>query len=153
MDKQDLLLLRSFQQDSSLSTGELAEKVGMSKSACWRRLQKLTADGVIKKQVAILDAQKLNLPLTVYISIRTNEHNDNWASQFQKVTKNISGILEVYRMSGDLDYLLKAVVEDMQGYDKLYKQLIKAELFDVSSSFVMETMKQTTELPLHSNSS
>lgn len=153
MDKQDLLLLRSIQQDSSLSTGELAEKVGMSKSACWRRLQKLTADGVIKKQVAILDAQKLNLPLTVYISIRTNEHNDNWASQFQEVTKNISGILEVHRMSGDLDYLLKAVVEDMQGYDKLYKQLIKAELFDVSSSFVMETMKQTTELPLHSNSS
>ena len=151
MDKQDLLLLRSIQQDSSLSTGELAEKVGMSKSACWRRLQKLTADGVIKKQVAILDAQKLNLALTVYISIRTNEHNDNWSSQFQKVTKNISGILEVHRMSGDLDYLLKAVVEDMQGYDKLYKQLIKAELFDVSSSFVMETMKQTTELPLHSN--
>jgi Lrp/AsnC family transcriptional regulator len=151
VDKQDLLLLRSIQQDSSLSTGELAEKVGMSKSACWRRLQKLTADGVIKKQVAILDAQKLNLPLTVYISIRTNEHNDNWASQFQEVTKNISGILEVHRMSGDLDYLLKAVVEDMQGYDKLYKQLIKAELFDVSSSFVMETMKQTTELPLHSN--
>ena len=151
MDKQDLLLLRSIQQDSSLSTGELAEKVGMSKSACWRRLQKLTADGVIKKQVAILDAQKLNLPLTVYISIRTNEHNDNWASQFQEVTKNISGILEVHRMSGDLDYLLKAVVEDMQGYDKLYKQLIKAELFDVSSSFVMETMKQTTELPLRSN--
>mgnify|MGYP005649386511 FL=1 len=151
MDKQDLLLLRSIQQDSSLSTGELAEKVGMSKSACWRRLQKLTADGVIKKQVAILDAQKLNLALTVYISIRTNEHNDNWSSQFQKVTKNISGILEVHRMSGDLDYLLKAVVEDMQGYDKLYKQLIKAELFDVSSSFVMETMKQTTELPLHNN--
>ena len=153
MDKQDLLLLRSFQQDSSLSTGELAEKVGMSKSACWRRLQKLTADGVIKKQVAILDAQKLNLPLTVYISIRTNEHNDNWASQFQEITKKLSGILEVYRMSGDLDYLLKAVVEDMQGYDKLYKQLIKASLFDVSSSFVMETMKQTTELPLRSNSS
>jgi Lrp/AsnC family transcriptional regulator len=151
VDKQDLFLLRSIQQDSSLSTGELAEKVGMSKSACWRRLQKLTADGVIKKQVAILDAQKLNLPLTVYISIRTNEHNDNWASQFQEVTKNISGILEVHRMSGDLDYLLKAVVEDMQGYDKLYKQLIKAELFDVSSSFVMETMKQTTELPLRSN--
>jgi len=123
----------------------------MSKSACWRRLQKLTADGVIKKQVAILDAEKLNLPLTVYISIRTNEHNDNWASQFQKVTQNIPGILEVYRMSGDLDYLLKAVVKDMQGYDKLYKQLIKAELFDVSSSFVMETMKQTTELPLHSS--
>ena len=151
MDKQDLLLLRSIQQDSSLSTGELAEKVGMSKSACWRRLQKLTADGVIKKQVAILDAQKLNLPLTVYISIRTNEHNDNWASQFQEVTKKLPGILEVHRMSGDLDYLLKAVVEDMQGYDKLYKQLIKAELFDVSSSFVMETMKQTTELPLRSN--
>lgn len=150
MDKQDLLLLRSIQSDSSASTGELAEKIGISKSACWRRLQKLTQEGVIQKQVAILDAEKLNLSLTVYISIRTNEHNDKWASQFQKVTQNIPGILEVYRMSGDLDYLLKAVVVDMKDYDNLYKQLIKAELFDVSSSFVMETMKQTTELPLSS---
>lgn len=148
MDKQDLAILKSIQRDASLSTGELAEKVGISKSACWRRLQKMSADGVIKNRVAILDPEMLNLPLTVYISIRTNEHNAEWANKFQKVTQEIEGVLEVYRMSGDLDYLVKAVVADMKGYDDLYKQLIEADLFDVSSSFVMETMKQTTELPL-----
>lgn len=148
MDKQDLAILKSIQHDASLSTGELAEKVGISKSACWRRLQKLSSDGVIKNRVAILDPEKLDLPLTVYISIRTNEHNAKWANKFQKVTQEIEGVLEVYRMSGDLDYLVKAVVADMKGYDDLYKQLIEADLFDVSSSFVMETMKQTTELPL-----
>jgi Lrp/AsnC family transcriptional regulator len=148
MNKLDLSLLELIQKDSSLSTGELAERVGMSKSACWRRLQKLSSDGVIQKQVALLNQEKLNLPLTVYISVRTNEHNDKWATQFHKVTNSIPGILEVYRMSGDLDYLVKAVVADMKGYDDLYKQLIKTNLSDVSSSFVMETMKQTTELPL-----
>lgn len=148
MDKVDLAILQSIQHDASLSTGELAEKIGISKSACWRRLQKLSSDGVIKTRVAILDSQKLNLPLTVYISIRTNEHNAKWANKFQKVTQKIPGVLEVYRMSGDLDYLVKAVVSDMKGYDDLYKQLIEADLFDVSSSFVMETMKETTELPL-----
>lgn len=148
MDKQDLAILKKIQQDASLSTGELANQVGISKSACWRRLQKMSDEGVIKSRVAILDPEKINLSLTVYISIRTNEHNDKWATKFQKVTRNIPGVLEVHRMSGDLDYLVKAVVADMKGYDDLYKQLIKAELFDVSSSFVMETMKQTTALPL-----
>ncbi len=148
MDKQDLAILEQIQRDASLSAGELAEKVGISKSACWRRVQRLTEDGVIKSRVAILDPEKINLSLTVYISIRTNEHNDKWANKFQQVTQKIAGVLEVHRMSGDLDYLVKAVVADMKGYDDLYKQLIKADLFDVSSSFVMETMKQTTELPL-----
>ena len=148
MNKIDLAMLELIQKDASLSTGELAERIGMSKSACWRRLQKLSQDGIILKQVALLNQEKVNLPLTVYISVRTNEHNDKWAAHFQKVIQGIPGVLEVYRMSGDLDYLLKAVVEDMKGYDKLYKQLIKANLSDVSSSFVMETMKQTTELPL-----
>ncbi len=148
MNKLDLSLLELIQKDASLSTGELADRIGMSKSACWRRLQKLTQDGVIRKQVTLLNQDKVNLPLTVYISVRTNEHNDKWATQFQKVIQAMPGVLEVYRMSGDLDYLIKAVDEDMKGYDRLYKQLIKANLSDVSSSFVMETMKQTTELPL-----
>jgi Lrp/AsnC family transcriptional regulator len=80
--------------------------------------------------------------------VRTNQHNDQWAAKFQQVTQQVAGVLEAYRMSGDLDYLIKAVVEDMPGYDRLYKKLIKADLFDVSSSFVMETIKQTTQLPL-----
>ena len=148
MDKQDIQILTQLQQDSSLSVGELADAVGMSKSACWRRIQKLEEGGTIKGRVAILNQENLNLPLTVYISVRTNQHNKEWATKFRQVAKNIPGVLEAYRMSGDLDYLIKAVVEDMPGYDKLYQQLIQADLFDVSSSFVMETIKHTTNLPL-----
>ncbi|MEH6551474.1 MAG: Lrp/AsnC family transcriptional regulator [Pseudomonadales bacterium] len=138
----------AMQQDASLSVGELAVKVGISKSACWRRLQKLETEGVIKEKVALLNQDKINLPLTIYISIKTSQHNDDWAAKFQRATQAIPGVLEVYRMSGDLDYLIKAAVKDMPGYDELYKELLKVDLFDVSSSFVMETIKHTTRLPL-----
>ncbi len=148
LDKQDWQILELLQGDATLSMGEIAERIGVSKSACWRRIQKLERDGVIQERVTLLDQKQVNLPLTVYIVIRTNQHNDQWAAQFRQVVQDIPGILEVHRMSGDLDYLLKGVVTDMPGYDQLYKQLIKADLFDVSSSFVMETLKQTTQLPL-----
>ena len=148
LDRQDRVLLAKIQADASQSVGELAEQVGMSKSACWRRLQKLEEMGVIRGRVALLDANALNLSLTVYISVRTNQHNDDWAARFQQATEQIPGVLEVYRMSGALDYLIKAVVVDMPDYDRLYKRLIKADIYDVSSSFVMETIKHTTRLPL-----
>ncbi|MGY8868819.1 MAG: Lrp/AsnC family transcriptional regulator [Pseudomonadales bacterium] len=148
MDKQDRAILELLQRDASLSIGDVADRVGISKSACWRRIQKLEQDNVISARVTLLNQEQVNLPLTVYISIRTNQHNDQWAEQFKKVIEEIPLVLEVYRMSGDLDYLIKAVVTDMPGYDRLYKSFIKADLFDVSSSFVMETMKQTTQLPL-----
>lgn len=148
LDRQDIVLLSILQKDSSQSVGELADTVGMSKSACWRRLQKLEKEGIIRQRVALLDANALNLSLTVYISVRTNQHNDEWAATFQRATELIPGVLEVYRMSGDLDYLIKAVVADMPDYDRLYKQLIKADIYDVSSSFVMETLRHTTCLPL-----
>ncbi len=148
LDRQDRVILGKIQADASQSVGELAEQVGMSKSACWRRLQKLEEMGVIRDRVALLDANALNLSLTVYISVRTNQHNDDWAARFQQATEQIPGVLEVYRMSGDLDYLIKAVVADMPDYDRLYKRLIKADIYDVSSSFVMETIKHTTRLPL-----
>ena len=148
LDRQDIVLLSILQKDSSQSVGELADTVGMSKSACWRRLHKLEKEGVIRQRVALLDANALNLSLTVYISVRTNQHNDEWAATFQRATELIPGVLEVYRMSGDLDYLIKAVVADMPDYDRLYKQLIKADIYDVSSSFVMETLRHTTCLPL-----
>ena len=148
LDRQDIALLSILQKDSSQSVGELADTVGMSKSACWRRLQKLEKEGIIRQRVALLDANALNLSLTVYISVRTNQHNDEWAATFQRATELIPGVLEVYRMSGDLDYLIKAVVADMPDYDRLYKQLIKADIYDVSSSFVMETLRHTTCLPL-----
>lgn len=148
LDRQDIALLSILQKDSSQSVGELADTVGMSKSACWRRLQKLKKEGIIRQRVALLDANALNLSLTVYISVRTNQHNDEWAATFQRATELIPGVLEVYRMSGDLDYLIKAVAADMPDYDRLYKQLIKADIYDVSSSFVMETLRHTTCLPL-----
>ena len=148
MDQYDQKILALMQEDATLSAGEIADRVALSKTACWRRIQKLEEAGVIRGRVALLDPQSLNLGLTVYISVRTNQHNDAWAARFGEVISSIEEVLEAYRMSGDLDYLLKAVVEDMAGYDRLYKKLIAANLFDVSSSFVMETMKQTTVLPL-----
>ncbi len=148
MDNFDLKILGIMQRDASLSVGEIAERVALSKTACWRRIQKLEQTSVIRGKVALLNPDALNLGLTVYISVRTNQHNDQWVQQFNAVVEDIPEVLEVYRMSGDLDYLMKAVVSDMAGYDRLYKKLIVVDLFDVSSSFVMETMKQTTELPL-----
>jgi Lrp/AsnC family transcriptional regulator len=148
MDKIDLAILDSMQHDDTLSVAQVADKVSISKTACWRRIQKLVANKVINSRVALLTPNALNLSLTVFISVRTNKHNDEWVSQFREVIKGLPQILEVYRMSGDLDYLLKAVVTDMADFDKLYRQLIKADIFDVSSSFVMEELKYQTQLPL-----
>lgn len=148
IDQADRKILRVLQRDAGLSVGDLADLVGMSKSACWRRLQKLEELGVIKNRVALIDSAKVGLPLTVFISIRTNQHNAKWATKFQQVIERIPGVLEAYRTSGELDYLLKAVVKDMKDYDRLYQELIQADLFDVVASFVMEELKHTTELPL-----
>ncbi|PIE37842.1 MAG: transcriptional regulator [Gammaproteobacteria bacterium] len=148
MDKIDIKLLKVLQRDAGLSVGVLAERVGLSKSACWRRLQKLEEAEVISGRVTLLNPEALGLKLTVFISIRTNAHNKVWSEQFRRVVLGLPGVLEVYRMGGDIDYLIKAVVEDMVGYDALYQRLIEADLFEVSASFVMETIKHTTELPL-----
>jgi len=148
MDKIDLAILESMQLDDTLSVAQVADKVCISKTACWRRVQKLLANKVIESRVALINPAAVNLSLSVFISIRTNKHNAQWVSQFKQVTDNLPQILEVYRMSGDLDYLIKAVVTDMKDYDNLYKELIKADIFDVSSSFVMEELKHRTQLPL-----
>lgn len=148
MDNTDRQILSRLQADAALSVGDLAEMVGVSKSACWRRIQKLEQSGIIQGRVTLLDAAALDLSLTVFISIRTNQHNEKWSKQFKAVVEGIPGILEVYRMGGELDYLIKAVVKDMPDYDKLYQQLISADLFDVTSNFVMEEIKFTTRLPL-----
>lgn len=141
-------LLQLIQRDASLSLQDLAERLNQSKSSVWRTIKKLEDQGVITKRTTLLDARKLNLPLTVYVSIRTNQHNAQWSANFRTIVDQIPEIIEVHRMSGDLDYLIKALVSDIDGYDRVYQKLIRADLFDVSSSFVMETMKSTTELPL-----
>ena len=148
MDKFDRAILSRLQANAALSVGDLAEIVGISKSACWRRIQKLEKEGIIQDRVTLLDATALGLSLTVFISIKTNQHNAKWAKQFKAVVEGIPGILEAYRMGGEADYLLKAIVKDMPDYDRLYQELIKVDLFDVTSGFVMEEIKHTTELPL-----
>jgi Lrp/AsnC family transcriptional regulator len=148
LDSVDKNILTHIQRDAALSVSVLAERVALSKTACWRRLKRLEAVGVIKQRVTLLNAKALNLGLMVYISVRTVEHSQQWDEMFSQVVANIPEILEVNRMSGDPDYLLKAVVTDMVGYDRLYKKLIAADILDISSSFVMEEVKLTTELPL-----
>ncbi|WP_035525932.1 Lrp/AsnC family transcriptional regulator [Haliea salexigens] len=148
LDNQDRQLLRLVQADAALSVSDLAERVALSKSACWRRLQKLEEAGVIRQRVTLLDPASVGLGLTVFITLRTNQHNADWAQRFNRIVQDVEGILEVYRLGGQLDYLLKAVVADMPGYDRLYQRLIEADLFDVSASFVMEEIKATTALPL-----
>jgi Lrp/AsnC family transcriptional regulator len=148
LNKTDRIILSHLQVDAALSVGDLADKVGISKSACWRRVQKLQQANVIRSRVTLLNPKAIDLALTVFISVRTNQHNEKWATQFADVVQNIPGILEVYRMGGELDYLLKAVVKDMADYDRLYQQLIQANLSDVTSNFVMEEIKFTTALPL-----
>ena len=148
IDTLDRKLLRALQRDSAESISDLAERCGLSRSACSRRIARLAEAGVIERSVTLLSQSKLGLGLTVFIAIKTNQHNAAWSSQFRRVVEQLPGILEVHRLGGDIDYLVKAVVPDMPGYDALYQQLINADLFDVSASFVMETMKHTTELPL-----
>ena len=148
MDRTDRTILSHMQRDATLSVADLAELAGVSKSACWRRIQKLEAGGTIRRRVTLLDPPALNLSLTVFIAVKTNRHNQQWAENFKAVTEGMPGVLEVYRMGGDVDYMIKALVKNMPGYDALYQELIRADLFDVSASFVMEELKQTTELPL-----
>jgi Lrp/AsnC family transcriptional regulator len=149
MDDIDRKILRSLQEDGSRSLAELAEIAGLSQTPCWRRVQNLEKAGVIKGRVALLDAEKLNVGTTVFVRIKTNQHNYEWLEQFAKAISEIDEVVEFYRMSGDIDYLLRVVVPDIAGYDAVYKRLIKAaDLADVSSSFAMEQIKSTTALPL-----
>lgn len=149
MDKKDLQILALLQKNAATPLAELAQAVNLSSTPCWRRVQKLYESGVIQKQVALCDPRKLNVPVTVFVSLRAGEHSDTWMKRFVRAARDISEITEIYRMSGDVDYLLKVVVPDIAGYDKVYKRLIAAvDLQDVSSGFAMEVLKATTELPL-----
>lgn len=149
MDRIDKKILRSLQQDATLTVGEIAETVGLSKSACWRRIQNLEDEGIIAARVTLLNQEALGLNLTVFTAVRTHEHTAKWFDQFHNVTTHMPNVMEVHRMSGDVDYLIRAVVPDMKSYDNMYREMIsKVNLFDVSSSFSMETIKYTTALPL-----
>ena len=149
-DDIDRAILNILQRDSSLSLDDLAAAVHLSRNACWRRIKQMEESGLIKRRVALLDAKKLNVGLTAFIALRATEHSSTWLNKFSKAVKDIPEIIGVYRMTGDIDYLLIAVIPDVAAYDGLYKRLIdKVALADVSSSFVMEEIKATTALPLH----
>jgi len=149
MDAIDKKILRLLQKDASMPIGEVAEKVNLSTTPCWRRIQNLEKQGVIKGQVALLEETQLNLKTTVFVTVKTARHDLEWFKTFSEAVASIDEVVEFYRMSGDVDYLLKVVVPDIQAYDRVYKRLIQqVQLSDVSSSFAMEKLKCTTELPL-----
>ena len=149
MDEKDKRILLELQRDAGLGIEVLAERVHLSRNACWRRVKQLEEEGVIRARVALLDPSRLNLGLTAFIAIRTSKHDQAWLDRFSAAVKDIQEIIGVYRTTGETDYMLHAVVPDIAGYDRLYKRLIaKVPLTDVSSFFVMEKVKETTELPL-----
>ncbi|WP_448568945.1 Lrp/AsnC family transcriptional regulator [Thalassotalea ganghwensis] len=149
MDKFDQQILKILQQDCTASVSDVAAQVGLSTTPCWRRIQAMEKSGVIRGRVALTDAEKLNVGLTVFVMIKTNQHNPAWLADFGKIADEFQEIIEFYRMSGEVDYLLKVVVPDMKAYDEFYKKLIdKASFADISSSFAMEEMKYTTALPV-----
>ena len=150
MDEIDRKILSHLQQDSRIAVAELAEKVGVSRTVCWRRIKALEEAGIIRAQVALLDRNRLNLPVTVFVAIRTNRHDADWLQKFADTVEQFPEITELYRMSGEVDYLLKVVVPDVAAYDRFYQKLIRRiDLHDVSSNFAMEEIKFTTALPLH----
>ena len=149
MDKTDKKILRLLQQDTNISTSELAAAVGLSTTPCWRRIQRLEKDGVISARVALLDRDKLNLGIDVFVTVKTNQHNWEWLANFAEIVSKIPEVVEFYRMAGESDYLLRVVVPDIPAFDAFYKKLVQtADLSDVSSSFAMEQIKYTTSLPL-----
>ena len=149
LDEMDIKILRILQEDCTRSVADIGKEVGLSTTPCWRRIQKLEEEGVIKRRVAILDHEKVNVRVTVFVSIRTNSHSHEWLRRFSEVIQEFPEVVEFYRMSGDVDYLLRVVVPDIAAYDAFYKRLIaKIEIRDVSSSFAMEQIKYTTEMPL-----
>ncbi|MBB3935491.1 Lrp/AsnC family transcriptional regulator [Aureimonas phyllosphaerae] len=149
MDRLDKKILRLLQEDATLAVADVAKRVGLSTTPCWRRIQKLEEEGVIVRRVAVLDPVKVNARVTVFVSVRTGSHSVEWLKRFSEVVQEFPEVIEFYRMSGDVDYLLRVVVPDIAAYDSFYKRLIaRIEIRDVSSAFAMEQIKYTTELPL-----
>ncbi|EHI48637.1 transcriptional regulator [SAR116 cluster alpha proteobacterium HIMB100] len=149
MDKTDRKILALLQEDAAQPIADIARKIGLSVTPCWRRIQKLEEEGVIRGRVALLEATKIGLGMSVFVAIKTDQHNADWLAEFARTIAKRKEVVEFYRMSGEVDYLLRVVVPDMAAYDRFYKDLIaEVKLTDVSSSFAMEEIKYTTALPL-----
>ena len=149
MDAIDRKILAVVQQDASLSVADIGQKVGLSSTPCWKRLQRLEADGVIMRRVALIDPEKIGLGITVFVSVETGDHSQEWLAKFAEVVNAMPEVMEFYRMAGDVDYVLRVVVHDMASYDTFYKKLIATvPLKNVTSRFAMERIKSTTALPI-----
>ena len=149
LDAIDLKLLELLQQDGAMQVVDLAQQVGLSQTPCWRRIQRLKEAGVITRNVMLVHREKVNVGVTVFVSVRTSTHSQEWFDRFRSKVEVMPEVVEFYRMSGEVDYLLRVVVPDIAAYDKVYKRLIAdMQLLDVSSSFAMEELKFTTALPL-----
>lgn len=149
IDDMDRRILTVLQRDCAISMDDLAEKVHLSRNACWRRVKRLESDGIIRSRVALLDPRKLGLDLTAFVMIRTNRHDPDWLTRFKRAVRDLPEITGAHRMSGDLDYVLRVSLSSIQDYDAFYQRLIaKIPVSDISASFVMEDIKHTTELPV-----
>lgn len=149
LDGTDLRILALLQENTERSISEIADAIHLSQNACWRRIRQLEEQGYILKRVALLDAAKLGAGMTVFVMVRAGEHSQEWLERFAEAVRRIPEIVEFYRMTGEVDYLIKIRVADIAGYDRVYKQLIRsAPLTDVSGAFAMEELKHTTAIPL-----
>ncbi|HVV81196.1 MAG TPA: Lrp/AsnC family transcriptional regulator [Pseudolabrys sp.] len=149
MDAIDRKILAVVQDDASLSVAEIGQRVGLSSTPCWKRLQRLEADGVILKRVALVAPEKIGLGITVFVSVETGDHSNDWLKKFADTVSAMPEVMEFYRMAGDVDYMLRVVVADIASYDTFYKKLIAAvPLKNVTSRFAMERVKSTTALPI-----
>jgi len=149
LDGTDLRILALLQENAERSISDIAEAIHLSQNACWRRIRQLEEQGYILKRVALLDAGKLGAGMTVFVMVRAGEHSQEWLERFADAVRKIPEIVEFYRMTGEVDYLIKIRVADIAGYDRVYKQLIRsAPLTDVSGAFAMEELKHTTAIPL-----
>ena len=149
LDEFDLKILRFVQADASLSADQLAEKIGLSRNACWRRLKRLETESIIKRKVALVDPESVELELSVFILIKALGHETDWLEKFKNAVTSMPEIIGAHRMSGELDYILRVRVQNVKSYDDFYQRLIaRVPIADISASFVMEDLKDTTALPI-----
>lgn len=145
----DVRILEILQHDATRSLESISEEIGVSLNTCWRRVRKLETDGILERRVALIDNARIGLPLTVFVSVRTDDHSKSWADRFTRAVEGLPEIVEFYRLAGDVDYILKMMVGSVADYDRVYQSLIaKVSISNVSASFAMEKLKFTTELPI-----
>ncbi|MGB6654511.1 MAG: Lrp/AsnC family transcriptional regulator [Xanthobacteraceae bacterium] len=149
MDTIDRKIIAVLQDNAALSVADIGQRVGLSSTPCWKRIQRLEADGIIVKRVALIDQDRIGLGISVFVSIETGDHSQDWLDRFAKTVTAMPEVMEFYRMAGDVDYMLRVVVPDIAGYDAFYKRLIATvPLKNVTSRFAMEKIKSTTALPI-----